>query len=494
MRRGGTRALRAGLVPAFGWALLSAVVTAALLPSSAAAHGLVGRSDLPLPDWLFAWGSSIILIVSFVGLTLGWQKVRFEDYGWRSFGDGVNSVLLGVPAQAVAGSIGVLLLGFVVWAGIDGTEAPDRNFSVTFVFVTFWLGVVGLSVLFGDVFRAFNPWRAIGRAVAAGFSRLVGQRQSAPFTYPERLGRWPAVIGLVAFVFLELVWGQTGFAAAGLTPKTLAIATLVYSAYTFVAMGLFGVERWIDRGEAFSQYFGMFASLSILEVRDGRLGRRPFLAGTTTWALPAGSLALVLAAIGSTTFDGASEGVLKEPISSAFQTLTDAGLTPVAALRLTNSLFLAGTLLAVAAIFWGGIYGMRIVDGKRSARALASAFAHAFIPIALAYLVAHYFSLVVYQEQAQFTYLLSDPFGDGSNLFGTAGSGIDYGLVGATAIWYVQFGAIVIGHVVALAIGHDRALVLWRDPRDAAWSQVWMLVTMVFFSVLGLYMLSQANG
>ena len=123
-----------------------------------------------------------------------------------------------------------------------------------------------------------------------------------------------------------------------------------------------------------------------------------------------------------------------------------------------------------------------------------ASFAHAFIPIALAYLVAHYFSLVVYQEQAQFTYLLSDPFGDGSDYFGTAGSGIDYGLVGATAIWYVQFGAIVVGHVIALALGHDRALSLWKDPREAAWSQVWMLVTMVFFSVLGLYLLSQANG
>jgi len=36
--------------------------------------------------------------------------------------------------------------------------------GVTFVFVTFWLGTVVLSILLGDVFRAFNPWRAIGRA------------------------------------------------------------------------------------------------------------------------------------------------------------------------------------------------------------------------------------------------------------------------------------------------------------------------------------------
>jgi hypothetical protein len=477
-----------------GWVLLSAAVTAALLPATAAAHGLVGRSDLPLPDWLFAWGSSIILIVSFVGLTLGWRTVRFEGYDWRPLGERLGAALVGRAARIAAGAMGVLLLALVVWTGIEGIEAPDRNFSVTFVFVTFWLGIVVLSVLLGDVFRAFNPWRAIAHAVAAAFSALVGRRQTAPLRYPERLGRWPAVAGLAGFVFLELVWGQTGFASSGVTPGTLATATVVYSLYTFAAMGLFGIERWIDRGETFSQYFGMFASLAVLEVRDGRLGRRPALAGATRWAVPAGSLGLVLVAIGATTFDGAQEGVLEGAIGSLFQTLTDSGLAPTTALRLTNTLFLAGTMAAVAAIFWAGIYGMRMVDGKRPALELARRFAHAFIPIALAYLVAHYFSLVVYQEQAQFTFLLSDPFGDGSDIFGTAGQGIDYGLIGANAIWYVQFGAIVVGHVIALALGHDRALALWADSRTAAYSQVWMLVTMVFFSVVGLYLLSQANA
>jgi len=489
-----TRRLTPAFVPALAWGLVSTVAIAVLLPAGAGAHGLVGRSDLPLPDWMFAWGASIVLIVSFVGLTLGWRTVRFEDYDWRAFGETANAALTERPVQVVCGLIGTALFALVLWTGIDGVDAPDRNFSVTFVFVTFWLGLVALSVVFGDVFRAFNPWRAIGRATGFCFNRLVGQERTAPLTYPERLGRWPAVIGLFGFVFLELVWGQTGFAAAGITARTLTTAVIVYSVYTFAAMALFGVEKWIDRGETFSQYFGMFASLSAFEARDGRIGRRPLLAGTTTWALPAGSLALVIVAIGATTFDGAQEGALKDAIASTFQWLTDSGLSPTAALRLTNTAFLLGTLAAVAAIFWGGIYGMKVVDGKLPALELAHKFAHAFIPIALAYLVAHYFSLVVYQEQAQFTYLLSDPFGDGSDYFGTAGSGIDYTLVGATAIWYVQFGAIVVGHVTALALGHDRALALWKDPREAAWSQVWMLVTMVFFSVLGLYLLSQANG
>ena len=474
--------------------LAVAAVLGALFPQIASAHALIGRQDLPLPQWLFIYGALVILVVSFVGLLLGWREPRIEGAPKRSAGARLSGFVLSRWTQIVAGAFSVGLLVLTVWTGLTGVVAPDRNFSITFVFVTFWIGLVLLSVLFGRVFDALSPWRAIGRATSFAFSRLVGQSTAAPLAYPEWLGRWPAMIGIFGFLFLELIWGQSGFAAAGLQPRDLAIATLVYSAVTFAAMALFGVDRWHERGEAFSVYFGMFASLSPLEVRDGRLLRRRWLSGSTTWSGPAGSLAIVLIAIGGTTFDGAQEGKLKDPINSLYERLSDAGISPVTALRLTNSLYLALTLVVVAAIFWAGIYGMRIVERKRSAGDLGRLFAHAFIPIALAYVVAHYFSYFVYLEQAQFTFILSDPFGTGANLFGTASAGIDYGALNANAIWYVQFGAIVVGHVVALALGHDRALKIWGNSRDAAWSQVWMLVMMMFFSMLGLYLLSQSNG
>ncbi len=488
-----SKPLRRGLSGTVATSIV-ATVLAALFPQIAFAHALVGRQDLPLPQWLFIYGALVILIVSFVGLLLGWREPKIEGAPKRQAGSRLSAIVLNRWSEVAAGLISVGLLVLVVWTGLTGVVAPDRNFSITFVFVTFWIGLVLASVLCGRVFDALSPWRAIGRLTSAAFTRLVGQPAAAPLAYPEWLGRWPAAVGLLAFLFLELIWGQSGFAAAGLQPRDLAIATLIYSAITFAAMALFGVDRWHERGESFSVYFGMFASLAPIEVRGGRLWRRRWLSGATTWSGPAGSLSIVLIAIGGTTFDGAQEGKLKDPINSLYERLRDAGITPVSALRLTNSLYLALTLVAVALIFWAGIYGMRIVERKRGAGELGRLFAHAFIPIALAYVVAHYFSYFVNLEQAQFTFILSDPFGTGANLFGTAGSGIDYGFLSANLIWYVQFAAIVIGHVVALTLGHDRALKVWGNNRDAAWSQVWMLVMMMFFSVLGLYLLSQANG
>src|SRR5215216_3905511 len=114
---------------------------------------------------------------------------------------------------------------------------------------------------------------------------------------------------------------------------------------------------------------------------------------------------------------------------------------------------------------------------RLSHRELGRRFVHTLIPIAAAYLVAHYFSALAYNGQS-FSTLASDPLGDGSDIFGTAGRGIDYSVVSATAIWYVQVAALVVGHVAGLVLAHDRALSLYGSHRGATRSQVVMLVVM----------------
>ena len=457
------------------------------------AHALAAREDLPVPAWLFAWGASIVLIVSFFALAVGWRRPRFEEARWRPLGAGLARAAVSLPVQAVCGAVGVFLLGAAIYAGLRGTEAPDRNLALTLLFVTAWLGFPVLSALLGDLFRPFSPWRAIGRLAGASFAAIAGERPRH-IAYPERLGRWPAAAGLLAFVWLEVIYGSSGGVAIGLDPRTAATAALLYTAYTLAMMALFGVERWCERGETFSVYFGMFARLGIFAVEDGRLGRRRPPAAAGSWATVPGSVAVVIASIGSTSYDGAAEGAFKGGIEAVFDGLAVAGLGLDAAARLTDTLFLALCCAGVALVYLLGVRGMRTVHGAPSLARLRDGFAHTLIPIALAYLVAHYFSLFVFQEQAQFTYLLSDPLGDGSNLFGTAGSGIDYTVLSAHATWYVQVSALVAGHVLGLILAHDRALAYWPDYRDAVRSQYWMLAVMVAFTCFGLYLLSQANG
>jgi hypothetical protein len=455
------------------------------------AHALVAKQDLPIPAWLFAWAASIVLVVSFFALSAAWRKPQFEEERWRPSAAWLTAVLCSPPIQILCGGLSVFLLGVGIYSGIHGTEAPDRNFAITFFFVTAWIGFPFLSALFGDVFRAFNPWRAIAR-VAGGAYRLLARRRPRHLAYPERLGRWPAAVGLLAFVWLEVVYGSSGGVAVGLEPHAAGVAACVYTGYTLAMMALFGTEVWCARGEVFSVYFGMFSQLAPFGMEDGRIGRRRPLAAATHWATSVrGSTAVVIASIATTSFDGAEDGAYKSGLEHVEKWISEIGFGPLATIRIADSLFMVGTVLAVAGVYLLGVKGMRSVPGAPSFKELRRGFAHTLIPIALAYLVAHYFSLFVYQEQAQFTYLLSDPLGTSTtDLFGTAEYGIDFNALTPNVIWYVQVAALIAGHVLGLTLAHDKALVYWRDYRRASRSQYWMLAVMVAFTCFGLYLLS----
>jgi hypothetical protein len=268
---------------------------------------------------------------------------------------------------------------------------------------------------------------------------------------------------------------------------------LVYLVVQLVGMGVYGVEPWTRRGDAFGVWFGMFARLAPLARRgDGRVVLRPPVAGVTRLRAGAGTAALLIVGIASTAFDGAAEGALFNGVRPDLQDFfVSLGFSLGTGLELA---FLVGLLAAIAivgSLWWLGTQGMAIAGSGLSRRALSLRFAHTLVPIAAAYVVAHYFSLLAYNGQDLWR-LASDPLGRGSDLFGGAGARIDYSIVSATAIWYVQSGALVAGHVAALVLAHDRALEVHGSARAAVSSQIVMLVLMVCFTLLGLWLLSAA--
>ena len=461
------------------------------------AHGVVGRSDLPIPEWLFGWAAAVVLVISFVALAVLWPEPRLGENGFRALPRSLSRVLLSRAVQLVCGAVGVFLLGLTVWSGLEGVQNGGANFAPTFVFVTFWIGLVFLSVLIGDVFRPFNPWRAIGRSVAWVAQTAARGPLPAPLTYPERLGLWPAAVGIFAFATLELV------ASGGDIPENLAIAALIYSAFTFIAMALYGVEAWCARGEAFGVYFNLFSRISPLTCRDGRIGLRRPLAGLTEIGPLPGTVALLAVMIGSVSFDGASEAALWTGIAPDLAGFFEGlGLSPEKALE---AAFLIGLLAAVVIVFAFyklGVAGARSAGGALSTTELGKVFAASLVPIAFAYVAAHYLTLLLYQGQAiltlaanPFGYLASNPLGtEGTDVFGTGDRAIDYSVIGATATWYYQVAFVVVGHVAALAVAHDKALVVYEEARTAVRSQYWMLVVMVGFTSLALWLLAQANG
>ena len=68
-----------------------------------------------------------------------------------------------------------------------------------------------------------------------------------------------------------------------------------------------------------------------------------------------------------------------------------------------------------------------------------------------------------------------------------------YGLIGSNVEWYLKVAFIVAGHVIALILAHDRALTLYREARRAVRSQYWMLGVMLGFTLLAVWLVSEAN-
>jgi hypothetical protein len=475
--------MRATRVAAISAAVL---VGSAVAPEPAAAHGLAGRADLPIPEWLFAWAAAVVLVVSFVALAVLWRSPQLEEHdGFRPLPKGLSRLIVNSAAEAFAAILGVALLVLTVWSGLAGVQTAQDNFAPTFIYVVFWVGLVPLSIVFGDVFRAFNPWRAIGRAAEFVAERTTSWTQP-PFRYPRWLGRWPAAAGLLGFAWMELVYSN------GVDPSTLAVAVLVYTTITLIATACFGTEAWISRGEAFSVYFNLFSRLSTLTVKDGSLGLRRPLSGISTIEPLPGTVALLIVMIGNVMFDGASEGKPWVDIAPEIQDfLVDLGFSIATSIELTASIGMLLALGIVAAIYAIGVTGVHGID-RRPAVTVARSFVHSLVPIAAVYALAHYFSMLAFNGQA-IAHLSSDPLGTGWNLFGTAGGTIDYGILGASMIWYVQVGVLVAGHVCGLLLSHDRALALYGQARAATTSQYWMLAVMVAFTTFGLFLLSQAN-
>jgi hypothetical protein len=457
--------------------LVPAGVLACLLaaPAVAEAHGLVQRPPLPIPQWLFAWAAAAVLVISFFALAVLWPTPRLEQDNWRPMPGGralANPIL-----QGVWGAIGVFLLVVTILAGYVGSGTALDNWAPTFILITFWVGLVFVSILFGDVFRALSPWRALGR--------LLPERNRP---YPERLGRWPATVGLFVFVWIELVsgWGEN--------PAMLVTAVLGYTVLTLAAQVYFGVDTWSRYGETFSVYFNLFARMSVFETRDGVVGIRRPLGGLPQLDQAAGTVWLVAVMIGTVTFDGLSQGPIWRDLSTGVvDSLDGVGIGALTATKIASTL---GLLLGVLLV-WGfyrlGIEGARSVGGNLSLSKLEFGFIHSLVPIAAVYVAAHYLTFLIFEGQA-ITYLASDPFGQGWDLFGTVDGGINYTIFPQENTWYVQVAVVVIGHVAALALAHDRALTLYGEAKLAVRSQYWMLGVMVGFTSLALWLLAQAGS
>ena len=417
-----------------------------------AAHGVGNSQDLPLPFDLVLQAGAVTVVLSFLAVTVLWRTPRALTT--RPLSDTWDAALRSrwwrVPLRLL-----VLALALYVVANALFGPAGAENPAAHLVFVWLWVGLVPVSILFGPVWRGLNPLRTLH----AGLCRVLG----VPVTGLRpgirdgagRTGHWPAVVSLLAFVWLELV------APDRTDPRLIGLWLTVYGV-VHLCCGLVRGERWFARGDGFEMYSELAGRLSVLGRNEtGRLVLRSPLAGLTTVAQPSGTTAFVAVWWGSTIFDSASG-------SPVWAGLVQSTAVP----ELVSTAGLLAVCLLVAGSLW---WTMRRAD-----------IALPLVPIAAGYTLAHYASLLVV-EAPRGLLLLVQQWGFADSVW--------LGLVpDPTVIAVVQVVCILVGHLVGVLAAHDRAL------RAAPGRQLTLVVAdelpsvllMVVYTWAGLFLLFAA--
>ncbi len=439
-----------------------------LTAGPAAAHGIGGRIDLPLPVWQLAWAAGFAVAVSFVALGAFWKTPRLA------------AAATGVPAPSIVQKVGAALdpllkafglasFGVVLYGAWSGNTSPAFNIAPQITYIWFWVGMQFAAILFGDFWRSLNPFWTIADLAAGIRAKLTDTPISECPSTPK--SEWPAVVAITSFLWMELAYHSSS------SPRSLGIWL---TGYTFAMLGGASVwgRAWVRRADGFGVLFTKLSAISPLH-RDstGRFRFRAPLSGLSSIPSVPGSTVFVLVVLGSTSFDGFT----RNSIWRDFVTNRSGW-----ELTIYRTAGFAAAVMIVAGAFSLAVSAMARTTGSSRTETM-NRFGPSLIPILGAYSVAHYFSFVFLDGQILWR-LLSAPFGNGWDLFGTVGYRVHYTAISPRQIAWVQTLSIAIGHVLGVAAAHDKAIEAY--PRDVAVkSQYPMLGVMITYTVLGLLIL-----
>lgn len=457
------------------------------LAAPAQAHGFGERFVLPLPLWLWVAGAGLTIVLTFAVLAVF----------LREPGPAANTPRREIAHFAPATvelirAVAVAVFVLVVAAGFLGNQDPYQNILPTFVWVIWWVGFAFVCALIGDMWALVNPFSTV-------FAWLERALALQPLLrYPPRLGAWPAVLVFLGFGWAELIW------SANDVPRNLAAAVTAYAVFTWFAMLLFGRERWLQSGEAFAVAFGVLARFAPLVATRGDGGRvrlyaRPYGAGLAGDAdMRVSFLAFVLLMLATVTFDGFLETPLFQAMTNAIygsrnvaNVLFRASEIGVSDLQILLSASLVLFPILVFVAYWLTSAAAALLTGRdRAVGDIACTFVLTLVPIAVAYHLSHYVTLLLTAGQF-FIPLISDPFGWGWNLFGTRAYEVDIALVSPPMHWYGATATVVVGHIIAVYLAHIIALREFPTRRAATRSQVPVVMLMVAYTTSSLWILAQ---
>ena len=401
-------------------------------------HGVVNVGDLPIPFDIVLNSSALVVLITFVYLKVSWKESIITPRQ-EVFND----------KQSFIGKLfGIIILFLLVAPGIFGNESSKTSIAPLILWVFLWIGVPVLGLLFGDIYSKFNPLNL--------FSLKSDKPESVYF----------ACILFIGLTWFELVWRRPG--------NPLNIAVVLITLFVCVNLLRYFLKKSLIEVDPLLLLHYLYSKLKLFNSRPYF---RSLLDNIGNLAKLRGIEYFVLLMIGTVTYDGLRETTFWY---NQFGSRTDD-------MGFSTMMFLIMNLGTILFYRFACFFAIKVGGSDLELNHVSNLFGHTMLPIAFAYHVTHYLTLLLFESQT-FFYRFNDPIGIGMNILNVEEPTINY-FIEPLVIWGIQVAVTLLGHMLSVVLAHDLAVKLFGHQQSDKTQYIFLFIT-VALTLQALFVLS----
>ena len=409
-----------------------------LINSASLNHGVVNVGDLPIPFDIVLNSSALVVLITFVYLKVSWKESIITPRQ-EVFNDKQNFI---------GKLFGIIILFLLIAPGIFGNESSKTSVAPLILWVFLWIGVPVLGLLFGDIYSKFNPLNL--------FSLKSDKPESVYF----------ACILFIGLTWFELVWRRPG--------NPLNIAVVLITLFVCVNLLRYFLKKSLIEVDPLLLLHYLYSKLKLFNSKPYF---RSLLDNIGNLAKLRGIEYFVLLMIGTVTYDGLRETTFWY---NQFGSRTDD-------MGFSTMMFLIMNLGTILFYRFACFFAIKVSGSDLELNHVSNLFGHTMLPIAFAYHVTHYLTLLLFESQT-FFYRFNDPIGIGMNILNVQEPTINY-FVEPLVIWGIQVAVTLLGHMLSVVLAHDLAVKLFGHQQSDKTQYIFLFIT-VALTLQALFVLS----
>ena len=401
-------------------------------------HGVVNVGDLPIPFDIVINSSALVVLITFVYLKVSWKESIITPRQ-EVFNDKQNFI---------GKLFGIIILFLLIAPGIFGNESSKTSVAPLILWVFLWIGVPVLGLLFGDIYSKFNPLNL--------FSLKSDKPESVYF----------ACVLFIGLTWFELVWSRPG--------NPLNIAVVLITLFVCVNLLRYFLKKSLIEVDPLLLLHYLYSKLKLFNSKPYF---RSLLDNIGNLAKLRGIEYFVLLMIGTVTYDGLRETTFWY---NQFGSRTDD-------MGFSTMMFLIMNLGTILFYRFACFFAIKVSGSDLELNHVSNLFGHTMLPIAFAYHVTHYLTLLLFESQT-FFYRFNDPIGIGMNILNVQEPTINY-FVEPLVIWGIQVAVTLLGHMLSVVLAHDLAVKLFGHQQSDKTQYIFLFIT-VALTLQALFVLS----